>query len=396
MGRLKANRHNGVAPAVDYGELICCCCPLGFEEENDVWQGSFCWLIAYHVPCATHSAPVLLLVRDDSDSDWDDEDFEDISMGSSSEHEEEAQPIPSTEIMVLIWNEQTQSNEIFRVLLDSGTSRCMGTEAAVRRAGLYVVQDRTHWYKTAAGTFTTTKCARIRAHRLLELNSRRKLQRTKVQVINGELGVYDFIFGRDYMNRYGIDLLFSEQAIRWDGFTMKMREPTEWTQERTQEALRQAHFIPNEDGTGQLVERDEGQCRVEDGDDDEFGCYEELLEEHLAQQIMDSKYEKQDLLRVAKDQTHLSEEQRDQLHTLLEQYETLFEGGLGAWPDDEGEVSIELRADAQPYHCGKPIRVPHFHLETLRKEVNHLVEIGVKGRGLLMKRGVHADGHEER
>lgn len=38
---------------------------------------------------------------------------------------------------------------------------------------------------------------------------------------------------------------------------------------------------------------------------------------------------------------------------------------------------MELNKDAVPYHCGKPIRIPHIHLETLKKEVDRLVKIGV-------------------
>jgi hypothetical protein len=38
---------------------------------------------------------------------------------------------------------------------------------------------------------------------------------------------------------------------------------------------------------------------------------------------------------------------------------------------------VELTPDAVPYHCGKPIRIPHIHMKTLKKEVDRLVEIGV-------------------
>jgi len=96
---------------------------------------------------------------------------------------------------------------------------------------------------------------------------------------------------------------------------------------------------------------------------------------HYAQQIMDSKYEKQDMLHVAKDQSHLTQQQRDALYSVLQKYEDLFQGTLGEWPDEE--ISVELTKDAVPYHCGKPIRIPHAHLETLKKEVKRLVDIGV-------------------
>ena len=46
----------------------------------------------------------------------------------------------------------------------------------------------------------------------------------RVQVREGELGPYDFIYGRDYLHTYGIDLLFSENMIQWDGMKMAMKE----------------------------------------------------------------------------------------------------------------------------------------------------------------------------
>ena len=143
---------------------------------------------------------------------------------SDTSDDEDNKPLPSTVVFISIYNKQTESNELFRVLLDTGTNRCMTTQQAAERAGLKIKPGRNHNYKTAAGRFTTTKQTRLRAHRILELNSRRILQGLKMQVTDGDLGSYDFIFGRDYMNRYGIDLLFSQKVIQWDGVRMNMRD----------------------------------------------------------------------------------------------------------------------------------------------------------------------------
>ena len=78
----------------------------------------------------------------------------------------------------------------------------------------------------------------------------------------GQLGVYDFIFGRDYMSRYGIDLMFSEGIIKWDGMQMAMKGQL----------------------SGQHSELDDSQTWIK-----------EQWNETFAQQILDSKYEKQDL-----------------------------------------------------------------------------------------------------
>ena len=56
-------------------------------------------------------------------------------------------------------------------------------------------------------------------------------------------------------------------------------------------------------------------------------------------------------------------------------HEILFQGKLGEWPDVE--VNVKLKPGTIPYHCQRPFRILHFYLETLKKEVDRLVEIGV-------------------
>ena len=144
------------------------------------------------------------------------------------------------------------------------------------------------------------------------------------------------------MSRYGIDLMFSEGIIKWDGMQMAMKGQL----------------------SGQHSELDDSQTWIE-----------EQWNETFAQQILDSKYEKQDLFQVAQNQIHLPMKQRQALHTLLEKYSDLFQGQLGEWP--KMEVTVELTKDAVPFHCGRPIRIPHIHFETLKKEAQRLVDIGV-------------------
>ena len=127
------------------------------------------------------------------------------------------------------------------------------------------------------------------------------------------------------MLRYGIDLCFSQQQIRWDGMITNMKRPDE---------VRTCNV--------------DAQAILEEVDD-ETDVIEQFWNEHHAQQILDSKYEKTDLLRVAQDQDHLTIEQRDALYHVLEQYEDLFAGQLGTWPGEE--ISVELTPDAKPFSC---------------------------------------------
>jgi hypothetical protein len=52
----------------------------------------------------------------------------------------------------------------------------------------------------------------------------------------------------------------------------------------------------------------------------------------------------------------------------------LFDGTLGKWNQDP--IKLELKEGATPYHA-RPFPIPKCHTETLKMEVERLVEIGV-------------------
>src|SRR6056300_1523977 len=58
----------------------------------------------------------------------------------------------------------------------------------------------------------------------------------------------------------------------------------------------------------------------------------------------------------------------------LQKYEELFDGALGDWKTEP--VKLELKKDAKPFHS-KPFQVPKIYVETLKKEIERLVELGV-------------------
>jgi Reverse transcriptase (RNA-dependent DNA polymerase). len=71
-------------------------------------------------------------------------------------------------------------------------------------------------------------------------------------------------------------------------------------------------------------------------------------------------------------------EERQKLLNLLTKYESLFDGTLGDWGEDEA-VDLELQPDAKPHH-DRPYRIPQVHRETFRKELERLCQIGVMRR----------------
>ena len=70
----------------------------------------------------------------------------------------------------------------------------------------------------------------------------------------------------------------------------------------------------------------------------------------------------------------MSPEEKTKLKCLLFKYEELFDGTLGTWNTEP--VKLDLKPGAAPF-CTHPYQIPRIHEETLRKEVERLIQLGV-------------------
>ena len=87
---------------------------------------------------------------------------------------------------------------------------------------------------------------------------------------------------------------------------------------------------------------------------------------------------KADLQSVVRDNCkHLKVDQQKKLLQLLKKYESLFDSTLGDWKTKL--VSFQLKEGVSPYH-GQAFPVPKIYKETLIKEVDRLVKLGVLER----------------
>ncbi len=94
----------------------------------------------------------------------------------------------------------------------------------------------------------------------------------------------------------------------------------------------------------------------------------------LAMPILNAKYEQDIIHDVAFNPHHLMLDQQCNLFNILSKHKKLFDGSLGVYPHKK--VHIYLKPGAKPvHHCTYP--VPHVHWQTFKKELNHMVELGI-------------------
>jgi hypothetical protein len=88
----------------------------------------------------------------------------------------------------------------------------------------------------------------------------------------------------------------------------------------------------------------------------------------------DAKYENVQIDYVVNPLECLSTQQKDDLKQVLSEFAKLFDGTLGVYP--HRKFHIELEPGAKLRHA-RLYPVPVIHLETFKKELIHLCEVGV-------------------
>ena len=90
--------------------------------------------------------------------------------------------------------------------------------------------------------------------------------------------------------------------------------------------------------------------------------------------ILDARYKFTDVKDVIDQLTHLNTQQKADLLQVLMENAQMFDGTLGVYPHKK--VHLELDPNAKPVHA-RPYPVPRIHLSTFKKELDHLVALGV-------------------
>ena len=139
---------------------------------------------------------------------------------------------------------------------------------------------------------------------------------------------YDIIIGNDLLECLKFDIKYSTATIEWDGAEIPMRS--------RDSTIEDSYLITDSPSLQEAADR--------------------------IKSILDAKYEPANLDEIAQSCSHLTQVEQLKLKTLLEKYQSLFDGSLGTWVGDPYE--IKLRSDAKLYHA-RAYPIPRIHEQTL-------------------------------
>lgn len=234
-----------------------------------------------------------------------------------------------------------ESDRILRVLFDSG-----GSHTLIHRSVLPIkarlMQAEMNSCATAAGTFQVKDKVRLRKCFLPEFDKTKRIYGINAGVFDAPCN-YDVILGRDFLSDIGIKMDFETRTMQWMDRTVNMKFRNELAQSEIQE-------IMYEDFDPWLMDDDEEQY------------------------LLDAKYESKTPAEIASAQKHLTLMEQRKLEDVLSKVKELFDGSLGHY--NGGKIKLELEDGAVPFHS-KAYSIPISQQQAFKKELQHLVEIGV-------------------
>ena len=207
---------------------------------------------------------------------------------------------------------------------------------------------QSHITTTASGSFDTSLTIGMRNIRLPEFSNGRKVDGWNCRIFDSKACQYDMILGRVFMHHIGINNFFSTDTIRWINCSVNMKSPYHY-----ELMCMKAPLMEKYESKEALSE-----------------AYAELFE---ATAILDQAYKKITPSECAKEQDHMTKEERAKFQDILERHKVLFDGELGLYPHKN---HLKLKEGAVPVHK-KPYPDPFTRQAVFGQELRNLVNNGV-------------------
>ena len=245
------------------------------------------------------------------------------------------------------------TRKVIRVLLDSGSDGDLFFQKKGSNIHVpYLTRQVPLLWHTSNGIFRTSKVGQVDITFFEYSESKRCYVKPDIVEYDEDdpKPVYDLILGNRTMKELGVVLDFKDKTITIDEVILPMRNISNLQGSRKRRALSVNNSLAQEPASTKAATK-------------------------RAVEILDAKYEKADLQAIVKDNcTHLNSTHQEKLLAILKSFEMLFDGTLGDWNTEP--VSFELKEGMKPYH-GRAFPVPKIHKDTLIKEVQRLVKLGV-------------------
>jgi len=236
------------------------------------------------------------------------------------------------------------SSKLMRVLLDSGGTATMINRRALPIGCTPTTLDEPIMAKTIEGTFTSKLAVSLGNLVLPEFDRNKTIDSQMALVFDGD-SRYDVILGRNFLHKMGMRIDFEHKRMEWMDHLVPMRDVQSFG------TVPDSVFFESWNDDGEMEDVDS-----------------------FITEILDVKYDTVDPNEVAAKQTHLRAVQRRQLADLLSGHGKLFDGKLKSYP--HCQIHLEVDPTATPIHS-RAYPVARAHEDVFRKELQHLVAIGV-------------------
>jgi len=180
-----------------------------------------------------------------------------------------------------------------KILFDTGCGATLIHHSLVGKLPLQM--DRPSNWSTKAGSFKTTKTCKFNLV-LPAFHEHRNISWTAyVDETDKLASKYDMIIGRDLLEELGMNFLFSSNLMEWDNASTPMLNPDLFDQDNLDKLANEMLYMHDPDTT----------------------------EAERIQEILDAKYCKADLEKLAQECDQLTREDQQKLLKLLQKYEHL-------------------------------------------------------------------------
>jgi hypothetical protein len=240
---------------------------------------------------------------------------------------------------------QLEGQFIFKVLFDLGATVNMIKKLALPHGIKLYELDKAHGIQTMLGSMNVHYYVALETLAFPEFLPNRYVPKTQALVFNDDKVRYDLIVGQGTMKDMELKLDFSSSTMDWLGKQVPFH-PVDWFSNKA--AIHQVLAMPP--------------VRVQ------------LAEVYSSEFIRPAKYEKANLHEVVDKQTHLSEEQRQDLLEVFMKHKALFSGKVGRFPRD---FHLDVDPEAVPFYQLRPYPLNSQHLEVLKGELDRQEALGI-------------------